>query len=439
MSPGGADVYMLEEEDLEPKSTHDSSSSSSAHLRKVKDDAPELQTQQSVAQKHVAADNTEKPPPELEGRNDVSAEKSPQEVEEAEEKHHVVFLKVHKAASSTLSNILMRFALSHDLSVILKRKNASAPLDSYLHLNNTGSHFRAEDLVPSSPHGGGGGSFLYDILCTHVIFNKTQISPFFPPDTVYVGIVREPFSQFVSSVKFFHGWENHINHATRVNPEDPVGEFLNRSSYYIAHGGATPNHRFSDNRMAVDFGFPLDDFNSTKNNETFVSEFIDQLSSTFDLVLIVEMFDESLLLMKRFLNWKTPDVLYMTVNAFQKHKPNIAAWKLQKLQDYSPLVKAKFKTFATIDIPLYDHFLQKMKNKINAQPPDFHEEVEAFKKLRTAVSELCNDIKNLPRHFPATSHTDEFTLLADDCHMMHYHEITMFDRVHDAQVSKLNN
>ena len=396
ISPGGAEVYLLEEEAFKPSSDEKTAGA----------DIQNLNWNNTTEQHHVAV--------------------------KSEEKHHVVFLKVHKAASSTLSNILMRFALSHDLNVILKHKSKSAPLDTYLHLNNTGSQFYAKDLVPT-PLG-----LVYDILCTHVIFNKTQISPYFPPDTVYIGIVREPFSQFISSVKFFHGWENHINHATRVNPDEPVEEFLNKSSYYIDQSNTHPSHRFSDNRMGVDFGFPLEDFEVMKHNKTVISEFIRQLNATFDLVLIVELFDESLVLMKRYLNWKTADILYMKVNAFDiSQKPNLRAWKLRKLKDYSQNVREKFEVFATLDILLYDHFLREMKKKIDAQPPDFYEEVAAFKELRSAVSAACKDVKRLPLRFPSTPHIDGFILSKDDCHMMHYHEITMFDRVHDTQVNKL--
>ena len=58
-----------------------------------------------------------------------------------------------------------------------------------------------------------------------------------------------------------------------------------------------------------DLGFNislLDDFN-------FVDKSIEYLNTEFDVVLIAEQFDESLIVMKDHLCWNTEDILYLKV------------------------------------------------------------------------------------------------------------------------------
>ena len=58
-----------------------------------------------------------------------------------------------------------------------------------------------------------------------------------------------------------------------------------------------------------DLGFNislLDDFN-------FVDKSIEYLNTEFDVVLIAEQFDESLIVMKEHLCWNTEDILYLKV------------------------------------------------------------------------------------------------------------------------------
>ena len=58
-----------------------------------------------------------------------------------------------------------------------------------------------------------------------------------------------------------------------------------------------------------DLGFNislLDDFN-------FVDKSIEYLNNEFDVVLIAEQFDESLIVMKEHLCWNTEDILYLKV------------------------------------------------------------------------------------------------------------------------------
>ena len=47
-------------------------------------------------------------------------------------KEYIVFQKTHKASSSTIQNILLRYAMNHDLVVVLPSNNGDNHLRSFL-------------------------------------------------------------------------------------------------------------------------------------------------------------------------------------------------------------------------------------------------------------------------------------------------------------------
>lgn len=60
----------------------------------------------------------------------------------------------------------------------------------------------------------------------------------------------------------------------------------------------------TNNRMALEFGFPLEVFRSRKKKTAAITEYLDQLDSEMDLILVVEKLEESMVLLRRILNWK---------------------------------------------------------------------------------------------------------------------------------------
>ena len=81
--------------------------------------------------------------------------------------------------------------------------------------------------------------------------------------------------------------------------------------------------------MSVDFGFPLTNFEASKHNVMMINEFLHDLNAKMDLVLVSELFDESLILLRRLLGWTTKDVLYISRNVF-KPKKHTFSWTEKK-------------------------------------------------------------------------------------------------------------
>ena len=363
-----------------------------------------------------------------------NAEKSiSKETAVSKPKQHLACVKVHKAASSTLHNIITRFAITYDLDMLLPMKG--------IHINQNDYPIMKNNTIPKDP-----GAQHHSVMCSHLIFNHTEWKPWFPKDTVYVGTLRSPFRQFLSAFVYYSKvhHQEYFKPILEANKKNPVEEFLNNTKLYMKNNtdnyvkGWEPNTVMINNRMAVDFGFPLQDFEASKTNKAKISAFIKHLDSLFDIILIAEMFDESLVLLRRRMNWETKDIIYMNVNVFAKK--NSTSWIYRK--QYPDHTMDRFAEFAALDIALYDHFYDKFLKQIQEQEKDFQEEVIEFKKLNTLVAKQCLDSYNKTEswfaNIPATSYTSGFNLTSEDCALMQYEENVLTGRARNIQLNRLH-
>ena len=330
-------------------------------------------------------------------------------------KRHVVFAKVHKAASTTMHSIFMRYAFRHDLDPVLNLKGIHIEEDDY-------KMPRGFLYKPSRGQ-------TYDILCSHILFNVTEISPYFPHDTIYIGILRKPFPQFLSAFAYYFRKKNEFfSGLIRDNTGNPVEQFLNNTDYYLQvfQTKLKPDKSKINNRMSVDLGIRLENFEQMKKNSSFIQEFIERVDKTFSLMLLSERFLESLVLMRRILGWTTQDVVFIKKNALSHHgKPS---WVKRKR--YSDHVQARFDQWAAFDVALYRHFERRLTEKMNSQSADFHQEVQDLERLTRGVSHVCSRAVLGATHdtlvtFPATEWSSEVTLTTDDCHTMNMEEIEL--------------
>ena len=328
-------------------------------------------------------------------------------------KDALVFVKVHRSASSTVHNILLRYAMSHDRDVIMQWQ-------SY-HSNDTGHVINRTELV--LPDG-----YRVATSCSHVVVNEARVDQLETLGSrssghVYISAIRDPFSQFLSSFTYFGAAETYIADAIRADPENPVDEFLLNNSDYLR--GRDPRSVVLDNRMSLDFGFPLQEYRLSNSKKTMVSEFLEILSEKFNLIIILEMFEESLVLMKNILGWEIRDILYLNVKTFIPNE-DTPDWAFRKTFSYK--VEQVFNRFADVDTALYEHFLNKLQREIDAQPPVFLEEVNDFKHLREEISRSCESGTSLPVHFPATQFIGDVTVTSSDCQMMLLDDVMIHER-----------
>jgi hypothetical protein len=203
--------------------------------------------------------------------------------------------------------------------------------------------------------------------------------------------VRHPFSQTVSAFQYYLNVFPKAYLKTVPGP-DPLLTYLNNPWKWEPHEGS-----YTHNRMIFDFGLDR----RLMENATAVKNYINYLNRTFDLVMVSERYDESMVLLKRRMNWGLRDILYVKSNVFRpntthaKHANNqsssgekTGAKDSSLISDYHRETHRKFNA---ADYALYEHFSQLFDSKVRAEGEDFQEEVAAFQALRCRVDEYCND------------------------------------------------
>ena len=333
----------------------------------------------------------------------------------------VVFLKVHKAASSTVQNILLRFAMTRKLSVLL-------PYTGTI-INEEGFSISPSTVLPHPE-----GKRKFDILCNHVVYNEQELSKYFPDDAIRVAILREPMAQALSSLIYYSTTycKDGNRKGLRKYPADPVNGFLRHPEDFQVKF-ANPSTSYINNRMSLDLGFDSHDLDNSKNNKTKIDLFIKTIEKQLDFVLIFEYFDESVVLLRRYFRWSMKDILYIKLN---ERKPNTSS-PFERKPNIIPAVMDTFRQFNRVDYELYEYFLPKFLRKIKSEP-HFSEEVAAFKLIESKVARFClsNDTNNVTIDIPANMWTNNFTVSKEECVVMMTPELPLVDFVRQEQLNR---
>ncbi|XP_076145012.1 galactose-3-O-sulfotransferase 3 [Alosa pseudoharengus] len=235
----------------------------------------------------------------------------------------VAFLKTHKTASSTVQNILFRFAERHNLTVALPVPSCGHQF-CYPHMFS--GRFVHPHTVPP------------DILTSHTRLNVGEMRRLMPNGTRYVTILREPAAMFESLFSYYN---QHCQSFHRV-PNGSLEEFLRHPTLY--YRAEEKDSMYARNTVAFDLGGDKD--HQPAGDGEYVQGFVARMESVFSLVMIAEHFDESLVLLRRLLNWEPEDVLYLKLNMRTEES---------RLTLHGP-APAQIRAWNWLDSALYDHF-----------------------------------------------------------------------------------
>ncbi|XP_052082079.1 galactose-3-O-sulfotransferase 2-like [Mytilus californianus] len=325
--------------------------------------------------------------------------------------HHIAFLKVHKAASTTLQNMLFRFGTERNLTFVIPSVDSIFPNVISLLETVTSSNIRPIPL--SSTH--------FDILCLHVLYNRTAFGQILPNDTVYIGTLRDPFEYFISMMLYFPIMFERFNisgpRAITDFLEDPEKHDVTIAiEEYALYG-------FTKNRMAIDYGFPLELLLNSRSRRNDIQRYIEQLDKEFALVIIVEHFDESMILLKRILRWSTKDIIYIRKNANANKEINIGE------KD-----RTRYKQLSDIDYMLYRHFYLKLWRQIKMELL-FHEEVLYFKTVRKEVEDFCQNLdkKSAVLKLPSSEWSEQFEVSRNTCDSLMISEFDFVTKIREKQ------
>ncbi|XP_051965435.1 galactose-3-O-sulfotransferase 2 isoform X2 [Xyrauchen texanus] len=275
-------------------------------------------------------------------------------------KNHIVFLKTHKTASSTILNILYRYGDSRNLTFAL-------PLNMHSQLFYPAffaTHF-VEGIRTSSVKE-------YHILCNHMRFNSREVRKLMPKNTFYFSILRNPVAMMESIFVYYKAIP-----AFRVVKN--LEEFLIQGGR--SYNATVLNNHYARNILTFDFGL---DSTAPENEEDLdrrSAEIIAAVERDFQLILISEYFDESVVLLKHTLCWTLDDVLSFRLNSRSE----------RSRRPLSPETEEQIKVWNSLDWRLYQHFNATFWKRIDAilGRTELQREVELLKAGRRKLEETC--------------------------------------------------
>ena len=335
------------------------------------------------------------------------------------ETRQVVFAKVHKAASSTVQNILLRFAMARNLSVLLP---TGGPI-----ISQSSSKIRRESIIPSIR-----GEKNYDILCSHVLYEEEEINKYFPKSAFRVAIIREPMKQALSALTYYTvTWAvKELKGGYDKHKTDPITGFLKHPEDFSGGKKCPQPWSYVNSRMSYDLGLNVSKLNNSKSSGTELKSSFKKLEIEFHLVLVSDLFDESMILLKRKLKWSMKDIIYIKVN--QMHLDKNSVWRKKPNLTLAEL--QAFRHCNQIDYALYEHFLPIFLDKVEREPL-FKEEVTAYKRVLKSVSEFCQNATSGEKlRVQRNRWTKEFYLWRCECDLMKKTEPSIVNIVKEKQM-----
>lgn len=244
---------------------------------------------------------------------------------------NIVFLKTHKCASSTVMNIFLRFGSAHRLNFVL-------PKSQHTHYLGHPQPFNRKLVADLSAC-----NMTYNILTHHTRYNAKEMRLLMPQDTLYITILRRPeslFESLYSYCSFSSIFKKNLTSFAR--DKNPTG-YLSRHRLIEKRVGL--------NQMSFDLGF-----DGPYDSEAAVDKFVRGIEAAFDLVMLAERLDESLILLKHLLCWNTTDMVALKLNS-----------RFSNLKEVlSEDTKARLLQLNSADWKLYKHFAKVFDERVKA-------------------------------------------------------------------------
>lgn len=265
---------------------------------------------------------------------------------------NLFFLKTHKTGTTTLQNIILRFAEKHNLSIMW-------PFPHTYYLPISPEILKPEYKTVDNK---------YNIMAFHLRYTP-ELKSYQNPDSLMISILRHPAILFQSAYTFFE-----MEKTTRMTFE----EFLRAPSKPANLGGRNSETAYRGyNQLSVDLGFDPQD----AANKTAVQEFIEKIDEEFDFMMITEFMDASLVLLANLMGWPLEYVAYLPLNV----RGSLEGTYVQTEQD-----KLHVMELNNVDTALYNHFLNKFHKCVQQYgEAQLEKQVDTLREINRELHEKC--------------------------------------------------
>ncbi|XP_077991545.1 galactosylceramide sulfotransferase-like [Glandiceps talaboti] len=263
---------------------------------------------------------------------------------------NIVFIKTAKTGGSTMSTIIYRYGLKHDLTVATDPNQ-----DSLIHEDETRQHYIIQTYNCSDFPG-------YNIMASHIFYNRPAMEEIVQ-NAKYVTIIRSPLTRLKSSF-YFSGKDTPFHNAS-----NPFGEYV-KQQY----------DKFMTAQIVHDFRAYIPRFRlPVTNDPAKLMPELERLDSELDLVMITEYYDESLILLKKLMCWEFEDIVYaVSMKAHTIYQPPI-----------TPQMADMITEMSLRDIQFYNYFNETFWKKVNNYDGDFSSDLETFRNLKEDIGSKC--------------------------------------------------
>jgi len=192
----------------------------------------------------------------------------------------------------------------------------------------------------------------YTLIKGHVYFG---IHKFIPQSCSYFSMMRDPIERTISAYNYIKNRSSHRDHeiANKLTIED----YIERGHNLLVNNGQTRLLAGRDASLSVPFN---------EINEIHLEQAKENIQNQFLLVGLTERYNESLILLKNLLSWKTPT--YSIANAVKREN---------KTTQIDSQLKELIVRYNQIDFQLYDYVSALFDEQI-AKHPIVLDELEKF-------------------------------------------------------------
>eukprot|EP00005_Dracoamoeba_jomungandri_P000040 CAMPEP_0174250030 /NCGR_PEP_ID=MMETSP0439-20130205/334_1 /TAXON_ID=0 /ORGANISM="Stereomyxa ramosa, Strain Chinc5" /LENGTH=366 /DNA_ID=CAMNT_0015329999 /DNA_START=230 /DNA_END=1330 /DNA_ORIENTATION=+ len=250
----------------------------------------------------------------------------------------------------------------------------------------------------------------YNAIINHMIYDRSTLEGLIP-NAMYLSVVRHPYHMFLSYWRYFNlrNPYNQLQHPeldkkveTRkmndADNENQVISFLEELSEGAIRDEikAIFHKRRFFNQMSFDFGIKRNKTTAqaiSSDDQKILEDWGKGIGNEFHHVLVVDHIDESIVLLKRIMNWELSDVVVLKTNVQTGRRIS----KTGGISDRVPHSKQKqaieiHKKYNKVDWMLFNYWNKTLWRRIDEQPDGregFMKEVEAYKDLKSLIELNC--------------------------------------------------
>ncbi|XP_072315854.1 galactose-3-O-sulfotransferase 4 isoform X2 [Eucyclogobius newberryi] len=286
---------------------------------------------------------------------------------------HIMFLKTHKTASSTVLNMLYRFGEERGLCFAL-------PLGYQLGYPLPFNAHRVKGYR-------GPGASHFHIMGNHMRFNRAEVEKVMPSDTFYFSIVRDPVALAESSFAYYK------EVAPAFRKAKSLGEFADNPRRF--YDPRLRNNHYARNLLWFDFGMD----HNANFSAALARHGENVIKQVFKLVLVSEYFDQSMILLRHALCWPLDAVVSFSLNARQQKSERSSSWVAKAAPSQAKTLpnlslteeqREKLREWNALDWALYQAFNRTFWEKIQKfGSARMAQEVALLRTRRQDLARIC--------------------------------------------------